>query len=241
MPGAAGGEPPLIDIAGLIKQHGGLRPLRVQRLVVAPGERLTIEGLDAAAAETLIHLITGAAVADEGDVVVAGRNTRAIATDTEWLASLDRFGIVTDRAVLLDPMSIAANLALPLSLSIDPMPGQVRAEVEALADEVELARERLDAPATTLTPEERVRVHRARALAPKPDLLLLEHPTAHVDPAGAERLGRVLHRIAHARRLGFVAISADAAFVRGAGARRVRLTPATGDLSEPSGRGWRRV
>ena len=49
-----------------------------------------------------MHLVTGAAVPDEGAVVVAGRDTRDIATDTEWLASLDRFGIVTDRAVLLD-------------------------------------------------------------------------------------------------------------------------------------------
>jgi ABC-type lipoprotein export system ATPase subunit len=232
---------PIIEITGLVKQYGGLRPLRVRRLVVGRGERVTIEGLDAAAAEMLIHVITGAAVADEGDVIVGGRDTRAIATDTEWLASLDRFGIVTDRAVLLDAMSIAANLALPLSLSIDPMPDEVRAAVETLSEEVELGRDRLDAPAATLSPEERVRVHLARALAPKPELLLLEHPTARVDPDGAERVGRALQRIAQGRRLGFLALSADAAFARGTGARRLRLTPATGELSEPSGRWWRRL
>ena len=60
-----------------------------------------------------VHLVTGASVPDEGAVKVAGRDTRDIATDTEWLTSLDRFGIVTHRAVLLDGMSVAANLALP--------------------------------------------------------------------------------------------------------------------------------
>ena len=56
---------------------------------------MTLSGLDAHAAEMFMHLITGASVPDEGAVVVAGHDTRTIATDTEWLASLDRFGIVT--------------------------------------------------------------------------------------------------------------------------------------------------
>ena len=41
-------------------------------------------------------------VDDQGDVIVFGKNTREIRTDTEWLTSLDRFGLVSNRAVLLD-------------------------------------------------------------------------------------------------------------------------------------------
>ena len=41
---------------------------------------------------------------------VAGRRTSEIATDTEWLSSLDRFGIVTHRAILLDSLSVAAKV-----------------------------------------------------------------------------------------------------------------------------------
>ena len=83
-----------------------------------------------------VHLVTGAALPDEGHVRVAGRDTREIATDTEWLKSLDRFGIVTHRAVLLDGLSVAANLALPLTVSIDPMPDDVRMRVERLANDI---------------------------------------------------------------------------------------------------------
>lgn len=221
----------IIEIAGLTKHYAGLRPLRIGRLVISRGDRLALGGLDAGAAEMLVHLITGAALSDEGHVRIAGRDTRDIATDTEWLASLDRFGIVTERAVLLEGLTVASNLALPLSLSIDPMPDDIRARVESLAAEVALRPERLAAPVSALEPEERIRVHLARALAPMPDLVLLEHPTARVDdPAASTRLGDTLRRVSENRRLGWLALTEDATFARAAGATRLRLRPATGEL-----------
>ncbi len=178
---------PLIHIEGVTKQYGGLRPLRVRRLMIGARDRVALAGLDGPAAETLVHLVTGASVPDEGVVRVEGRDTREIATDTEWLASLDRFGMVTARAVLIGPLPIEQNLALPLTLSIDPMASDVRATVERLADLVGLARARLTDVASTLSAEELVRVHLARALATRPVLLLLEHPTAGVDEAHLRR------------------------------------------------------
>ena len=222
---------PLIELVGVTKQSTALRPLRIARLIVQPRDRLSLGGFDAAAAELLVHLVTGAAVADTGTVRIAGRDTREIATDTEWLASLDRFGVVTERAVLLEGLSIAANLALPLSLSIDPMPEDLRRQVDALAREVELDQSRLDQPASQLTPEDRIRVHLARALAPRPELVLLEHPTGRLEDAAAStRLGETMRRVAAARQVGFIAVSEDAAFSRAAGGTRLRLIPASGEL-----------
>ena len=231
---------PLIEIDGITKHYGGLRPLRLRRLRVAAGDRLALTGLDAPAAETLVHLITGASVPDTGAVKVGGRDTRDIATDTEWLSSLDRFGIVTGRAVLLDALPIAANLALPMTLSIDPMSAATRAEVERLARSVQLTADRLDQLASTLTADELVRVHVARALATTPDLLLLEHPTAAVDdPAAREALGRMLAGIADAGGPGWLALTEDDAFVRGSRSKAARLTPATGELGE--GGWWKKL
>ncbi|PKP96140.1 MAG: hypothetical protein CVT74_17925, partial [Alphaproteobacteria bacterium HGW-Alphaproteobacteria-13] len=114
-----------------------------------------------------------------------GRDTRDIATDTEWLTALDLFGMVTSRAVLLDTMTIEANLALPFTLSIDPVPEEIRRAVADLADEVGLGRERLSAAVQSLTPADRVRLHLARALAVTPQVLVLEHVTASLTPADA--------------------------------------------------------
>ena len=224
---------PLIEIDRVSKHYGVPRPLRIRRLAVHASDRLALSGLDAGAAETLINLITGASVPDEGAVRVGGRDTRAIGTDTEWLASLDRFGIVTARAVLIGALSIADNLALPLTLSIDPMAPETRAAVEALADLVALPRGRLADKAATLSVDELFRVHLARALAPRPALLLLEHPTAALrDAALSRRLGETLDAAASGAGVGWLAMSDDAVFAGAAhGTRRTLRTDGrlTGD------------
>ena len=224
---------PLIEVANVSKQYVALRPLRVAQFVVRPGEQFVLSGFDAIAAEMLIHLITGAALPDEGTIRIAGRDTRDIATDTEWLTSLDRFGLVSERAVLIDQLPIAANMALPLTLTIDPMSPETRAKVDELAEEVGLAHERLPQPAGTLTATERTRVHMARAIAPGPQVLLLEHPTAKID-AAADRasIGATVARLAQSRGLAWVAMSEDQEFVRASGGIELRLTPATGALSK---------
>ena len=231
--------PPLIEIDKVIKSYQGLRPLRVARLQVRQGDQFVLSGFDAAAAEVFVHLVTGAAVPDEGDVRVAGHNTRAIATDTEWLSALDRFGIVTERAVLLDGMSVAANLALPLTLAIDPMDEQTRAQVAGLAADAGLPLDRLDVPVASVSPEERVRIHLGRALGARPSVLLLEHPTARLGQAGSAALGKTLGAIAASRRFAYVALSEDDAFARASGGTRLRLRPATGELTPE--RFWKRL
>jgi phospholipid/cholesterol/gamma-HCH transport system ATP-binding protein len=230
---------PLIDMVGVTKHHAAALPLRLMRFQIARGERWTLSGFDAAAAETFVHLVTGAALPDEGDVRVQGSSTRDIATDTQWLASLDRFGLVTTRAVLLETQTVAANLALPLTLSIDPIPADVRERIDNLAADVGLTAERLAVPASALTAAERVRVHLARALAVDPVVLLLEHPTAGLSPGDSDAIGRALRHAADAHELGWIAFSDDARFARAAGGTRLQLRAAEGELVSPGF--WRRL
>jgi ABC-type transporter Mla maintaining outer membrane lipid asymmetry ATPase subunit MlaF len=235
---AAATPAPLIEIAGLRKQYGALRPLRVNSLSLGAGDRMTLHGLDAEAAEMLTLLITGASLPDEGTVNIAGRDTRDIQTDTEWLTSLDVFGMVTTRAALMESVAVEANMALPFTLSIDPLDPDVRRSVHSLAAEVELAVELLPAPIDRLGASERARVHLARALALNPQVLLLEHPTARLAPAEAGAFGQLLATIGERRKLGWLALTEDDAFSSAAGGRRCRLIPATGDITT-SRRSWR--
>ena len=231
----------LIELAGVVKSGPGLGPLRIEKLVVQRGDRITLEGLDATAAEVLLNLVTGAALADEGTVSVAGVDTRSIATDTEWLKSLDRFGIVTDRAVLVGALSVAANIALPITLSIDPLADDVRAQVEQFAAAAGLPASRLGDAAGSLDAASRARVHLARAIATKPEVLLLEHPTLQF--AGSEDardLGLTLARLGDARQLGWVALTNDATFARASGGVRLAVDGATGRVRR-SGAWWQRL
>jgi predicted ABC-type transport system involved in lysophospholipase L1 biosynthesis ATPase subunit len=233
----------VVELSGVHKHYGVPQPLHIRRLVVQERDRLALIGFDAGAAESFVHLVTGASLPDEGDVRVAGRDTRAIATDTEWLASLDRFGLVTERAVLIDKISIAANLALPLTLAIEPMAPETRREVEGLAADAGLPSARLDEPTSTLNGLERIRVHLARAMANKPSMLILEHPTARLEhPDQSRALGETLCAAADARGFGWIALTADEAFARASGARLLKLQAATGELTPLAPPGfWERV
>jgi len=222
----------LIDIRGLVKSYQALRPLRVAELIVRKTDRLSLRGLDASAAEMLVLLVTGAALPDQGAIAVDGRATRDIATDTEWLSSLDRFGIVTHRAILLEPLTVAANLALPLTIVIDPMTAETRARVEEEAALAGLPASALDQKVAQLSEEERLRLHFARAAAVRPELVLLEHPTARLNSADASsRIGSTLASMADARGFGWLAITEDAKFAEASGATRLALDASTGTIN----------
>jgi putative ABC transport system ATP-binding protein len=228
--------PPFIEMAGVSRSYAAPTPLRIQHLAVSAADRLVIHGLDQGAAEMFVLLVTGAALPDEGLVRVDQCDTREIATDAAWLASLDRFGLVTHRAVLIDQLPIASNLALPLTLSIDPMPDEMLTRVGQLAQEAGLAVGRLAAAAATLSPDERLRVHLARALAPDPALLLLEHPTAPLTSAHARAaFGETLREVAERRGIGWIALSDDPLFAAQSRGVRQRLDTATGRLQAD---GW---
>ena len=240
MTGTAPSSQPLIRIDGLVKAYQALRPLRIAAFAVDRGDRIVLSGLDEHAAELFVYLVTGAALPDEGTVIVAGHNTRDIATDTEWLSSLDRFGIVTHRAILLEGMTVAANLALPLTVAIDPLADDMRARVEREADEVGLPTDRLDRPAGELSPPERLRAHLARSVAVGPELVMLEHPTAPLDQSGqSAAFGETLKTLSATRGFGWIAISEDEAFAGASGGARMRLNPANGRI-EAVRSGWRK-
>ena len=228
---------PLIDIDGVVKAYGGDHALRIPHLAVEARDRLVLSGFDAHAAEMFIHLVCGAALPDEGVIRVEGIATSEVTTDQEWLTSLDRFGLVSHRSVLVDSLPTLANLVMPLTLSLDPMPAPARAEAEAVARHVELGADRLHVPVSALSAAERLRLHLGRALVLRPRLILLEHPTSTLETDTARAaFGRLVADVGAARQVGFVALSDDELFTEATKARRLRRRGDTGELRE--GRGW---
>lgn len=227
----------VIAFSGVVKNYGGLRPLRLGELTIATGERVALGGVDAGGAETLVNLVTGAVLPDQGQVTVMGTNTAAIADGDQWLASLERFGIVSPRAAMLDGATFLQNLALPLTIAIDAIDPETKRRVEALATEAGLSLDRLGAPLGTASPEERLRAQLARALAFDPALLLLEHPTAPLPRNRAAPLGRDLAALVTRRGVTALAITEDADFSRPFASRWLNVKPATGEIVAAK-RGW---
>ena len=228
---------PAVEMSGVVKNYSGLRPLRIESLSVAESERVAIAGIDAAGAEMFVNLVTGASVPDTGEVRVFGRNTTAVADGDEWLASLDAFGIVTGRAVVLEGATVGQNLALPFTLEIDPLAAETLAQVRGLANECEIAPRWIEQPAGDVSAEVRARLHFARAIALQPRLLLMEHPTANLPEGDRVAFGALVGRVCEARRLTVLAMTRDLVFSAHAAERTLTLEPATGRLVAPR-RGW---
>jgi ABC-type transporter Mla maintaining outer membrane lipid asymmetry ATPase subunit MlaF len=229
---------PLVTVRGLVKAYDALRPLRLSALEVWPGERVALSGLDATAAEVFVNLLNGAILPDEGEIRLFGRETSDIRNGEEWFAVLDRLGIVSPRAVLLEGLTVRQNLALPFSLEIDIVPPDVDVRLRQLAVLAGVDDSWLDVPVGTAPRHVRMRVHLARALARGPELLLLEHPTAALDRADVPGFARAVREISTVRRVAVVAATEDDPFARGLAGRMLKLHPATGALA--GARGWRR-
>jgi len=226
-------EAPLLSVTGLVKNYQALRPLRIQSLTLVRGDLISVSGLDAAAAEMLIGLLTGAVLADQGDIQLFGASTAAV-TDTEaWLAMLDRVGIVTDRAVLIGQFTVEQNIAMPFTLEVDPVTEEFRPRVAALAREVGLASADLDLVVASAAPHLQARVRLARALALDPSVIFVEHPSATLPRDTVKAFAADVKRVAAARNLGVLVITADQAFAATLGGQHLILEPATGALRAP--------
>jgi ABC-type lipoprotein export system ATPase subunit len=187
----------------------------------------------------MLNLVTGASLPDEGEVRVFGRRTSDLSDGDQWLASLERFGIVSERAVLLEGATLAQNLALPFALDIEPVPREIMAQVEALADECEIARDYLAQRAGDVPPAVRVRAHLARAIALGPRLLLMEHPTATMKDDERAALGATVARICDGRALTMLAVTQDLPFASAAAHQTLTLQGATGRLIAARRSWWR--
>jgi putative ABC transport system ATP-binding protein len=234
-------DPPVaaIELRDVQKDYRALRPLRVRALDVREGESVALLGFDRATAEVFVNLITAATIPDSGEIRIFGRPTTTIADATTWLSSLDCFGVLSERAVVLDNMSVEENLTMPLTLALHDVDTATRAKVEAIAAEVGLLRTDMAKPVGALTSSGRLRVRLGRALAPDPRIILSEHPNALLDPADRSPFAADYSRIVSTRGLVSVVLTADSEFAAAVAPRVLTLQPATGELKSLSA--WRRL
>lgn len=224
-------QTPVVQCRGVVKDYRGLRPLRLLDLAVHEGDRVVLSGIDVVAAEVLTNLVNGFVLPDQGEVCVFGRPTTDITDADAWLASLDPFGVITARAILLDAYTVRDNVALSITALVDPVDDELVPQVDAIAreagiEESWLARPLHEAPALV-----RMRVHLARAIALNPDLLLLEHPTAALEAPDRPGFADDVARVAVGRGLTMLAVSQDREFARRVATRHVQLHPGTGALT----------
>jgi len=233
---------PVLELTDVSKDYHGLRPLRIANLSVGRGEQLALVGFDQPSAEVFVNLVTGATLPDRGVVRLLGRATTDIADANDWLTVVDRVGIVSRRAVLLDSLTVVQNLAMPYTLEVEPPSSDVRERAVALAIDAGLPETQFDRPIAELNSYNVVLVRLARALALSPAIVLFEHPTAEVASADVARLAARCRAVTSSRNIATVVLTADSAFAAASADRVLRWEPASGRLTTSGGwlpRFWR--
>jgi ABC-type polar amino acid transport system ATPase subunit len=212
----------MIALEGLAKRYGARTLFEDVSLRVEAGEAVAIDGASGSGKTTLLRCLVGLDHADAGTVRVGDDVLAAGATDPAALARIRRrVGFVFQQWNLFPHLSVVDNVALaPVEVA-----GRARDEAlrdaRALLERVGIAA-RADARPGALSGGEQQRAAIARALALRPEALLMDEPTSALDPARVADLVTLLRGLC-ADGLALLVVTHDEDFARAVARRVVTL------------------
>lgn len=162
-----------ITIAGVIKRFGNLHALDGVEFSVERGEFFGLLGPNGAGKSTLINVISGLTRADEGAVAVLGHDVVS-----DYRQSRLKLGVVPQELVF-DPFFTVREV-LRIQAGYFGLGAECHPWLEELMRELQLA-DKADANMRTLSGGMKRRVLIAQALVHKPEVVVLDEPTAGVD------------------------------------------------------------
>ena len=161
-------------------------------LELTAGEYLAVMGESGSGKSTLLNLIAGLDRPDQGSIEIDGVDLATLGDDELTLLRRRRLGFVFQAFHVLPYLTIAQNVALPLSLlGIDGTEATRRAS--AVLSKVGLGERDASMP-RELSGGELQRVAIARALVHRPQLVLADEPTGNLDADSAAQVLRLLRK-----------------------------------------------
>jgi branched-chain amino acid transport system ATP-binding protein len=205
-----------LEIRGLTRRFGGVAAVRSLDLTVEEGEFVSLIGPNGAGKTTTFNMVSGLDRADEGEILFEGQPIQRVAPEAIAALGIARtfqHGRVFANLSVEDNVLLGAHTRLravkpPVPL-IGPLvelalalirPARVKREEAALREGArdilslfgDRLAARLDHPAHSLSYANRRRLEIARALALRPRLLMLDEPTAGMNPTETDEMRAII-------------------------------------------------
>lgn len=188
----------VVEMKGICKRFGGVHALRSVDLELRRGEIMGIVGDNGAGKSTLMKILSGAYVADEGEIYVDGRKAHIRNPQDAFHQGV---GMIYQDLALFDNLDVARNIFVgrersrgPLGLLLDKKAMYQKAEELIRELRVDIRSPRLNV--ARMSGGQRQMVACARAIAFESKILIMDEPTAAL---GVTEAGKLLSLIKNLR------------------------------------------
>lgn len=188
--------PPIYDLDAVCKRQSDSFTLDIGKLVIAPGETLCLVGPTGAGKSTLLRLLSGLEMPSSGRIAWRGR---PIEGNDVAVESLRRVATVHQRPLML---SECVRYNIEYGLRVRGVKS-VHSRSDPMLERLGLSR-LVNQDARTLSGGQVQLLAIGRALVVEPEVLLLDEPTAHLDPANVALVENVVQE--QKQRLGMTVV-----------------------------------